>query len=155
MMSRQKIAIAWLAFVAGSASAQAPLPQERVMNVTQGPETVFAEPVDAIMPSLAGARATGENGRLGLELVFWGYEQANGRRVFLFACASDPDVDCAGRVPGICPSGTTLLEQGEANGTIVRRQCRNVAVAAPGDRRPGCADRTESIPVAVGLVACG
>jgi hypothetical protein len=154
-MSAHKIAIAWLAVVASTASAQAPLPQERVMNVTHGPETVFAEPVDAIMPSLTGARATGENGRLGLELVFWGYEQASGRRVFLYACASDPSVDCAGRVPGICLNGTTLLEQGQTNGTIVRRQCRTVAATAPGDRRPGCADRTESVPVAVGLVACG
>jgi hypothetical protein len=64
-------------------------------------------------------------------------------------------VDCNARVPSICLNGTTVLEQARADGAVVRRQCRNVAVAAPGDRRPGCADRVESTPIAVGLVSCG
>lgn len=138
------------------ASAQPPSPAERVMNVTQGPETVFAEPVATIWPALSAARATGENGRVGPELVFWGYEQPGGRRVFLFACAPSPTVDCASRVPTICPNGTTtVLEQGQSSGTVVRRECRVIAVAAPGDTRPGCDDHAESTPIAVGLVACG
>ena len=80
---------------------------------------------------LAGAKATGENGRVGPELVFWGYEQADGRRVFFFACAQRPDFDCATRVPAICPATTTVLETRETSGTLVRRNCRNVAIAAP------------------------
>ena len=76
---------------------------ERQMNVRQGPETVFDRPPAEILPALAGAKATGENGRVGSELVFWGYEQNDGRRVFFFACALRPDFDCATRVPAICP----------------------------------------------------
>lgn len=125
------------------------------MNVTQGPETVFVAPVGTILPALADARATGENGRVGSELVFWGYEQPNGQRVFFFACAPDVDVDCAARVRSICLNTTTLLEQAQANGRLVRRHCRNIAVAAPGDRRPGCEDRLEDVLMAIGLVACG
>jgi hypothetical protein len=141
--------------VAYAAAAQNSAPPQRVMNVTQGPETVFAEPVATILPTLVGARATGENGRVGSDLVFWGYERADGRQVFMFACATGPETNCAERVPAICLNSTTVLEQSEAPGTVVRRQCRNVAVAGPGDLRPGCDDRTESIPIAVGLVACG
>ena len=57
------------------------------MKVKQGPETVFDRPPAEILPALAGAKATGENGRVGPELVFWGYEHDDGRRVFFFACA--------------------------------------------------------------------
>lgn len=154
-MGGRWIAVLWLALGAWAVSAQAPLPPERVMNVTQGPETVFSVPVASILPALSGARPTGENGRVGLELVFWGYEQTDGRDVYLFACVPDANVDCDARVPSICTSGTRLIERGQADGAVVRRQCRNVSVAAPGDRRPGCADRVESTPIAVGLVSCG
>lgn len=125
------------------------------MNVRQGPETVFEQAPAEIFSALNGARATGENGRVGRELVFWGYEQTNGRRVFLFACAPRPEFDCAARVPAICPVQTTVLETGEASGKTVQRNCRNVAVASPGDTRPGCDDRLESVSLAVGLVTCG
>ena len=135
-------------------AAQEEIPA-RVMNVTQGPETVFGKPATEILPALMGATATGENGRVGRELVFWGYRQADGRVVFFFACAPDVAVDCMARVPTICLNRTTVLETGEASGNVVRRVCRNVAVATPGDRRPGCVDRVESTPMAVGLVTCG
>jgi hypothetical protein len=59
------------------------------------------------------------------------------------------------RVPAICPAGTTVLETGEASGNVVRRVCKNVAVVNPGDVRPGCEDRVESVPMAVGIVTCG
>jgi hypothetical protein len=127
----------------------------RQMNVRQGPEAVFDRPPAEILPALSGATATGENGRVGTELVFWGYEQRDGRRVFFFACAQGPDLDCATRVPAICPSTTAVLATSEASGTTVRRNCRSVAVTSPGDVRPGCDDRLHNAELAVGLVSCG
>jgi hypothetical protein len=142
-------------FGALAQDAEAPVIPERQMNVRQGPETVFDRPPADMLPALAGARATGENGRVGSELVFWGYEQGDGRRVFLFACAPRPDLDCATRVPAICPVTTTVLETLEASGTQGRRNCRNIAIAGPGDTRPGCDDRDEATNLDVGLVSCG
>jgi hypothetical protein len=148
----------WFAMVAfGCAfgvAAQDELPV-REMNVRQGPESVFDSAPADILPALVGAKATGENGRVGRELVFWGFDRADGSRVFFFACARQPDVDCATRVSAICPVTTTVLETREASGNLVRRSCRNVAVVSPGDVRPGCVDRAESTNMAVGLVTCG
>jgi hypothetical protein len=139
---------------AAAQEAQEAVP-ERQMNVRQGPDTVFDRPPAEILPALAGATATGENGRVGSELVFWGYEQPDGRRVFFFACAPRPDLDCAKRVPAICPSAAAVLATSEANGTTVRRNCRSISVALPGDLRPGCEDRVQDAPLAVGVVSCG
>ena len=130
-------------------------PPQRQMNVRQGPESVFDRPPADILPALAGAKATGENGRVGSELVFWGYEQADGRRVFFFACALRPEFDCATRASAICPVTTTVLETRETSGTMVRRNCRNVSVVGPGELRPGCDDRAATASLAVGLVSCG
>jgi len=58
-------------------------------------------------------------------------------------------------VPAVCAATTTVLATGEASGTVVRRTCRNIVVAAVGDLRPGCDDRVESASMAVGLVTCG
>jgi hypothetical protein len=153
-MSGLRVCVGAALLAALGVAAQEEVP-ERTMNVRQGPESVFGKPAAEILPALVGATATGENGRVGRELVFWGYRQSDGRAVFLFACAPEANVDCMARVPAICPNGTTVLETGEASGNVVRRVCRNVAVATPGDRRPGCADRLESITMAVGLVTCG
>ena len=142
-----------LSWALGIAAQDAPLVRE--MNVTQGPESVFDRAPSDILPALADAKATGENGRVGRELVFWGFEHADGRRVFLFACAQRPDVDCTTRVSAICPVTTTVIETREASGNTVRRTCRNVAVVSPGEVRPGCVDRAESTSMAVGLVTCG
>jgi hypothetical protein len=136
------------------AAGQTEIPA-REMNVTQGPDSVFDRPPAEILPALAGAKATGENGRVGQELVFWGYERNDGQRVFFFACAGRPDLECTPRVAAICPVTTTVLETKEASGTTVRRNCRNVAVVGAGDLRPGCDDRTESSSLTVGLVSCG
>jgi hypothetical protein len=136
------------------APGQEQLPK-REMNVRQGPESVFDRPPTEILPALAGAKATGENGRVGSELVFWGYEHSDGRRIFFFACALRPEVDCATRVPAICPTTTTVLETREASGKTVRRNCRNISVVGAGDTRPGCDDRTQTAGMAVGLVSCG
>ena len=143
-----------VAVAALGAIAQEGVPR-RQMNVRQGPETVFDRPPAEILPSLAGATATGENGRVGTELVFWGFRGSDGREVFLFACAQRPEVDCATRVPAICASATRVLETSEATGTVVRRSCRNVSVVNPGETRPGCEDRAQSTTMSVGLVSCG
>jgi hypothetical protein len=154
MRIRLAIAMAAVACALG-APAQVEIPA-RQMNVRQGPETVFDRPPAEIFPALEGAATTGENGRVGTELVFWGYEQRDGRRVFLFACAPSPDLDCAARIPAICPAPpTTVLDTRETSGNAVRRNCRSVAVSGPGDLRPGCEDRLESASLAVGLVSCG
>ena len=151
MRMQLAIGVAMLGCALGAAAQEVP---ERQMNVRLGPETVFDRPPAEIFPTLEGATATGENGRVGSELVFWGYEQRDGRRVFLFACAVRPDFDCAARVPAICPVTTTVLETREASGKTVRRDCRRVGVVAPGDTRPGCDDRVEDASLAVGLVSC-
>ena len=114
------------------------------------------KPPAEVVPLLAGATPTGENGRVGLELVFWGFKQPGGRDVFLFGCAPAVDVNCEERIALICPAaGTTqVLEQRMDDGTIVQRNCRNLAVAAPGDTRPGCEDRTATAGLLVGVVTC-
>jgi hypothetical protein len=147
--------IAILSLCAALGAAAQTLTPAREMNVTQGPDSVFDRPPAEIVPSLAGAKATGENGRVGRELVFWGYQQADGRRVFFFACALRPDFECGPRVAAICPVTTTVLETREASGKTVRRSCRSTAVVGVGDVRPGCDDRTESASLSVGLVSCG
>ena len=125
------------------------------MDVKQPPNAVFTEPVASLLPELAGATATGENGRVGNELVFWGYRLGNGRPAFLFACASKVDVNCDERVPMICASRTNVLSTGSANGNIVRRQCHKMAVTQIGDVRPGCTDTLENVPLSIGVVSCG
>ena len=144
-------ALGLLAARSGAAQDAAPV---RRMNVTQGPERVFDRPPAEILPALAGATATGENGRIGTDLVFWGFRYDDGRQVFFFACPREPATDCATRVPSIC-AAARVLETGEASGKVVRRACRQVATAGVGDTRPGCEDRLESTPIDVGLVACG
>jgi hypothetical protein len=129
--------------------------QERRMDVTHKPDTVFSQPVDQVMPALAGATPTNENGRVGGELVFWGYKLADGRPVVLFACAGSETVNCDERVQMICLDRTTVLSSNAGGGNIVRRQCRAMALANPGDTRPGCVDKEETVPLAVGLVSCG
>jgi hypothetical protein len=151
---RMRLAIAMAALGCAPALAQEETPK-RQMNVRQGPETVFEQSPAEIFPVLEGATATGENGRVGSELVFWGYEQRDGRRVFLFACAVGPDLDCGARVQAICPATTTVLDTRETSGKAVRRNCRSVAVSRPGDVRPGCEDRLESASLTVGVVSCG
>ena len=137
--------------VLGVASADA---QERTMDVTQAPDKVFAEPVATLLPELAGATATGENGRVGAELVFWGYKLGDGRRAFLFACAQREDVNCEERVPMICVDRTSVLRTSSAAGNIVHRECRTIAVVQSSDKRPGCIDRTEAAQLSIGLVSC-
>ena len=125
------------------------------MDVRQAPEKVFTAPVATLFPELEGATATGENGRVGSELVFWGYQLSDGRKTFLFACAQREDVKCEERMPMICVDSTKVLRTGSATGSIVHRECQPVAVAQPGNARPGCIDRTETALLSIGLVSCG
>jgi hypothetical protein len=87
--------------------------------------------------------------------VFWGYRLADGRPVFLFACAGSETVNCDERVQLICVDRTTVLGSNTGDGNIVRRQCHSLAFARPGDTRPGCVDNETTAPLAVGLVSCG
>jgi hypothetical protein len=151
---KELIAVVSLCCALGAAGQE--VVPERQMNVRQGPESVFDRPPGDILPALVGAKATGENGRVGPELVFWGYERNDGRGVFFFACALRPDFDCATRVQAICSTMTTVLETRETTGNMVRRNCRRVATVSAGEVRPGCDDRTENgASMAVGLVSCG
>jgi hypothetical protein len=129
--------------------------QERRMDVKQKPDSVFAQPVETLLSELHGATATGENGRVGGELVFWGYRLSDGKPVFMFACAMVENVNCGERTQLICPNRTTVLRTATTGGNIVRRECRNIAAVAPGERRPGCIDTPQHVPVAIGLVSCG
>src|SRR5690606_41975316 len=113
------------------------------------------QPAENVMPRLTGASPTGENGRVGGELVFWGYRLAGGSPVYFFACAMLDHVNCDERIAATCPTGTTVLERGAPSAEAVRRRCREVAIAAPCDVRPGCTSMTFETPLAVGLVTCG
>jgi hypothetical protein len=137
------------AILAATASAQ-----ERLMNVEQGPDVVFDRPVHEILPELAGATATHENGRVGNELVFWGYRLADGRDAYFFACALRDDVDCDARIAMICPGGTDLMSRLETVGEVRELKCRDVAAVGAGDLRPGCTDRTQANNLTAGLVQC-
>ena len=128
--------------------------QERRMGVRQPPEAVFDAPVEDVLPQLTAASPTGENGRVGGELVFWGYRLADGRPAYFFACAILPDVNCEERIDAICPAGTTVLERGEHPGKVVRRRCREMAIAAPGELHPGCNENLVDSGLIVGLAAC-
>ncbi len=144
------VSAALIAAVAAVAGAQ-----ERRMDVKQRPDAVFSEPVSSLLPQLAGATATGENGRIGNELVFWGYKLGDGRRAFLFACAPGGDVNCDERVPMICLARPNVLTTGAANGNVTHRQCREIASTKVGDLHPGCVDTVENVPLSIGLVSCG
>ena len=142
-----------LCVAAGAAFGAEPI--ERRMGVRQGPNMVFDAPVAEIVPALAGAKPTRVNGRVGGELVFWGYNLTDGRNVNLFACALLHDVDCMTRVQSVCVSGTKVLESREVPGKMVHRVCRPVATSMPGSVRPGCDDAENQATLLVGLVECG
>jgi hypothetical protein len=127
---------------------------ERQMNVQQGPDSVFAEAPSQIFPQLAGATATDENGRIGNELVFWGYRLADGREVYLVACAMVESIDCAARESRVCLTEAQVISRGTSQGLVREINCRSIATVAPGDIRPGCTDKEQSQELAVSLVTC-
>jgi hypothetical protein len=139
----------WCAWIGNTAWAD-----EREMNVRQGPDAVFDRPVGEIFSDLSGAEATGENGRVGNELVFWGYELSGSRQVFLFACAMLPGIDCDARMRSVCLRDTVLIRSTEAQGKVRRLECREVSIVGVGDVRPGCTETEAATQLAVGLVQC-
>jgi hypothetical protein len=155
-MKRQRLTrwAGWLAVAAIVAGGAAALAAERQMNVRQGPETVFDRPVEQLIPQLQGARATNQNGRVGGELVFWGYQLADGGSAYLFACAPIGSVNCEERISAICPVFTEVMTRSEYAGQVIRRNCREVCVSAPGDLRPCCTDTAAQSPLQIGLVSC-
>ena len=126
------------AFVTLSACEFAPrtvdAPQ-RTMGVTAGPELVFDRPVQEVLPQLGGARATGQNGRVGNELVFWGYRLEDGNDAWFFACAPLEGINCTARSTQICPAGNTrVVTQIREQGLVRELNCQVVGQAGIGDR---------------------
>lgn len=153
-MMRLTIRLLAVAAAAATASSSWGNEPERQMNVQQGPDAVFAEPPDQIFSELAGATATNENGRIGNELVFWGYRLADGRDAYLVGCAIIDNVDCAEREARVCPTGTQVIARGMSDGLVRELSCKSIATVAPGDTHPGCTDKERSQSVHVSLVSC-
>jgi hypothetical protein len=130
-------------------------PPQRTMGLRLGPELVFKRPIEEVVPELAGATATGNNGRVGSELAFWSYRLADGRNVLLHACAEFPGVDCLARSHLICPAGRPqAIMDNTAQGDVRRLECRIIGAAAPGDLRPNCSDFEFEHPIKLGLASC-
>jgi hypothetical protein len=149
-----RLPISLLAVAATSASSGWAEEPARQMNVRQGPDSVFAEPPGQIFPELVGATATNENGRIGNELVFWGYRLADGRDVFLVGCAIADNVDCGAREARVCQTDTQVMARGTSEGLVRELSCKSIATAGPGDIRPGCIDRERAQSLHVSLVTC-
>lgn len=128
---------------------------KREMTVTSGPDLVFERPVSEILPQLENAIATGLNGRVGNEMVFWGYRLSDGRAANMFACAILDDVDCEARIQAICPLADRFeLGRDIVPGNVRRLNCRAIGVVAVGDLLPNCSDNESSMDVLVGLMQC-
>ncbi len=137
------------------ALAAAPAPK-RQMNVRQGPETVFDQPVAQIIPLLGGAKETKRNGRVGGEFVFWGYRLKDGTSAQFYACAATKDVDCLARREKICVTPPLkVLSENISMGAVQRISCRPVCAADAPTAMPCCTGAQETADLEVGLVACG
>ena len=128
---------------------------ERIESPIGGPERVFERPIAEIVPALQNANQVGPNGRVGYELVFWGYELAGGQRATLVACAVLPGVDCEARRTKVCPSGTgATLFSGEQGGEVRYRNCQAVGIAQPGDLTPNCSETEQTQAIELHLLRC-
>jgi hypothetical protein len=128
---------------------------KRTLGVGSGPELVFKRPVAEVIPELVGAVATGQNGRVGSELVFWSYKLRDGKEVLFHACAELDGVDCVGRSALICPSGTPLpIFSRSLPGEVRRLECKAYGQAAVGDLRPNCLDFEFETSLLAGLSSC-
>ena len=152
-----KMGICGLAIIGATACTQIEpierLPQ-RTMNVSGGPERVFDEPVDTILSELAGAVATGSNGRVGNQLVFWEFRLQDNSRANFFACSEGEGVDCNRRIRQVCPGGGEELLRKDASGLVRHLDCEAVGIASVGELFPNCTDSEKSEPLLVGLVQC-
>jgi hypothetical protein len=128
----------------------------RTLTNVGDPDRVFTRPVSEVVPELQQAALSSERGRVGNELVFWGYDLPAGERRWLYACAVLPNIDCEARAALVCPAGPqTVLVQREEPGAVRRMNCGPVGLAAPGELRPHCTDYTETRPVMLGVLSCG
>ena len=126
----------------------------RSMTVSSGPDKVFERPVANILPDLGNAEPTGINGRVGNEMVFWGYRLSDNRDVNLFACAMLEDINCESRIRGICPAGGEELSRAIESGIVRHLNCRAVGVVASGELLPNCDDNVRTDDLLVGLIQC-
>ena len=128
---------------------------QKTMNVRQGPETVFTKPVAEIVPGLSGATASGQNGRVGNEFVFWGFKLADGSKAYLYACAPVEGVDCLERRAKICSASTKVISENKSVGEVQKLSCKVMCVADATSEHPCCSGAQEESELQVGLVSCG
>ena len=130
-------------------------PWKREFNVRVGPERVFDRPVSEVVPELEGARATGNNGRLGSAFVYWGYELADSSPVYLYGCGLFEGHYCDEALPRLCAVGqTTVLSREVQPGKVTHSNCRIVGMAAPGELNPNCTETERENDILVGLASC-
>jgi len=137
-----------------AACATEPRPPVRTVVQIGGPELVFATRLADIFPQLDGATATGVNGRVGNEAVFWGFRLQDNRTVNLIACAPLEGVDCEARLLAVCPAGGEELARINQPGLVREMHCRPVGMAHPGELYPNCDDRETNNSLVVGLSQC-
>lgn len=124
------------------------------MTVTSGPERVFDQPLSEILPELENAIPTGNNGRVGNELVFWSYQLEDNRQVNFYGCAVLDDVDCERRIRAICPTGGEDINRAVVPGDVRHLHCRSIGIVGVGDLLPNCDDHTQVSDLIVGLLQC-
>lgn len=137
-----------------AACATEPRPPARTLDRIGGPELVFSTPVADIFPQLNGATATGVNGRVGNETVFWGFRLQDNSTVNLIACAPLEGVDCEARMQAVCPAGGAELARMNQSGLVREMHCRPVGMAHPGELYPNCNDRETNNNLVVSLSQC-
>lgn len=145
------ILVVFLGLVACSTPERLP---PRSMGVSAGPDKVFDQSVDAIFPELAGAMPTGNNGRVGYEMVFWEYQLADGSNANLFTCVNQPEFNCEARLDRICPAGGQEMARTLSPGQVRELQCRAVGIVGPGELLPSCTEDENINELLVGLMAC-
>ena len=126
----------------------------RSMTVTGGPERVFDRPLGDILPQLRHARPTGINGRVGNELVFWGYQLQDDQKLNFYGCAQLHNVDCDERMHAICPDGGKEIARAIEPGGVRHVNCRAIGIVGTGDLLPNCQDEMQTNDVLVGLMQC-
>jgi len=129
------------------------VPRREISNIA-GPERVFEQPVGEMFQQLQGAESTGVNGRVGDEMVFWGYRLQDNSDVNLFACAPVNDVDCEARIAAVCPRGGEEIARLTEPGLVRQMNCAAVGVANVGELYPNCTDRETTNALIVGLNTC-
>jgi hypothetical protein len=125
-------------------------------KVSQGPESVFTQPVSSLFPELSGAARTQDSGKVGDELVYWGYKLADGSSVMLYACAIKDGIDCNERVNGICGTQATSGQSLRTTGRVTHYECKKSCQPELENSARTCCTRTIAPgPVQAGLVSCG